>query len=248
MSLSPRMQQIKQYLAEHGEVQIDVLANIFEVTTQTIRRDVNLLCEQGIARRVHGGVSLPPSLSNTSFENRIDVACTVKQSIAQAIVQQIPEGATVMLGIGTSMDYVARQLVLFKSLRVVTNNLQVARTLEASDGIEVYLSGGLIRSNYQDLVGQSTLRFFSEFEADIGIIGCGSVSSSQTAMEHEPQEAEISKAILANARESWLFADESKWQLNGSVKVASLNSFSRIFTNNADVPCDLPVQQVTTNR
>lgn len=244
MELSPRNQEIIDYLKEHSEVQIEHLAAMFSVTTQTIRRDVNMLCEQGLARRVHGGLSLPANLTNTSYQFRREIECEVKTAIAQEVARQIPEGSTVMMGIGTSMAYVAHFLAGFKELRVITNNLQVARTLENSPNIEVYLSGGLVRCDHQDVVGHSTLKFLADFEADIGLVGCGSVTPNHTAMEHEPQEAEISKAIIANARQNWLLADASKWGRFGSVKVANLSEFTRIFTNKAGLPGEYPVQQV----
>ncbi|MFQ3282652.1 DeoR/GlpR family DNA-binding transcription regulator [Reinekea sp.] len=245
MELSPRNLAIISYLKEHSEVQIEHLATLFEVTTQTIRRDVNLLCEQGLARRIHGGLSLPANLTNSSYQFRREIECDAKMAIAQAVARQIPVGSTVMMGIGTSMAYVAHFLAGFTELRVITNNLQVAKTLENSPNIEVYLSGGLVRCDHQDVVGQTTLKFFADFEADIGLVGCSSVTSNHTAMEHEPQEAEISKAIITNARQNWLLADASKWERFGSVKVANLSEFSRIFTNKTGLPNELPVSTVS---
>ena len=245
MELSPRNQEILYYLKEHSEVQIDELAAMFSVTAQTIRRDVNVLCEQGLARRVHGGLSLPANLTNTTYQFRREIEYDVKMAIAQEVVKQIPEGSTVMLGIGTTMAYVAQFMIGMRALRVITNNLQVARALENSPNIEVYLSGGLMRCEHQDVVGNSTLRFFADFEADIGLVGCGSVTSQHSAMEHEPQEAEISKAIIANARQNWLLADASKWGRFGSVKVGSLNDFARVFTNKTGLPSELSVHLIT---
>jgi DeoR family glycerol-3-phosphate regulon repressor len=244
MELTPRKQEIVNYLKEHSEVQIDELSVMFSVTAQTIRRDVNSLCEQGLARRVHGGLSLPANLTNTTYQFRSEIEYKVKIAIAQEVAKQIPDGSTVMMGIGTSMTYVAQFLSGLKKLRVITNNLQVAGTLENNPNVEVYLSGGLVRSEHQDVVGQSTLRFFADFEADIGLVGCGSVTPNLTAMEHEPQEADISKAIIANSRQNWLLADASKWGRFGSVKVAELSSFSHIYTNRTGLPSDLSVYYV----
>jgi DeoR family glycerol-3-phosphate regulon repressor len=244
MELTPRKQEIVNYLKAHSEVQIDELSVMFSVTAQTIRRDVNSLCEQGLARRVHGGLSLPANLTNTTYQFRSEIEYKVKIAIAQEVARQIPDGATVMMGIGTSVTFVAQFLSRQKKLRIITNNLQVAGTLENNPYVEVYLSGGLVRSEHQDVVGQSTLRFFGDFEADIGLVGCGSVTPNLTAMEHEPQEADISKAIIANSRQSWLLADASKWGRFGSVKVAELSSFSHIYTNRTGLPSDLAVYSV----
>ena len=244
MELTLRQQKILNYLKQHSDVQIAQLSIMFSVTTQTIRRDVNSLCEQGLARRVHGGLSLPANLTNSTYQFRREVECDVKIAIAQEVAKQIPEGSTVMMGIGTSVTYVAQFLTGIKKLRIITNNLQVARILENNPNIEVYLCGGLVRCEHQDVVGHSALRFFADFEADIGIVGCGSITANLSAMEHEPQEAEISKVILANSRQNWLLADASKWGRFASVKVADLSSFSRVYTNKTGLPSDFPIYSV----
>lgn len=245
MELSKRQRQILSYLKQHSDVQIELLASMFSVTTQTIRRDVNSLCEQGLARRVHGGLSLPAVLTNTTYQFRREVEAVVKQYIGQEVAKEIPEGATVSMGIGSSVTYVAQSLMSIKSLRVITNNLQVARILESNPNIEIYLSGGLVRSEHQDVVGSGVLSFFGGFEADIGIVGCGTITPSLSAMEHELQEAEISKAIIQNSRQSWLLADASKWGRFASVKVAALSAFSRIYTNKRGLPKEYPVYLVS---
>ncbi|WP_375749766.1 DeoR/GlpR family DNA-binding transcription regulator [Vibrio sp. HN007] len=244
MELTQRQKKILSYLKLHSDVQIDELAEMFDVTPQTIRRDVNYLCEHGLARRVHGGVNLPAVLTNTTYQFRAKVESDIKLAMAKEVAKAIPEGSTIMLGIGTSITYVAQCLSQTKKLRVITNNVQAARILESNTNIEVFLAGGLVRSEHQDIVGQSVLNFFSDFEADIGIIGCGSVTESLNAMEHETQEAEISKSIIANSRQSWLLSDSSKWGRFASVKVSSLYSLSRIYTNKTDMPMDLPIYRV----
>lgn len=84
------------------------------------------------------------------------------------------------------------------------------RILEANEQIKVYLAGGL--REHQDTVGSSVIQFSSDFEADIGIYGCGSVTDHHFAMEHEEVKADLSKSIIKNSRESWLVADDSKWR------------------------------------
>ncbi|MDK9736517.1 DeoR/GlpR family DNA-binding transcription regulator [Vibrio sp. D404a] len=244
MELNQRQKQILATLKSNQDVQIDHLADQFAVTTQTIRRDVNQLCEQGLARRVHGGVSLPTALTNTSYRFRTGVESEVKDGIAMAVANAIPEGSTVMMGIGTTVTRIAQYLLAKPALRVITNNLQVARILEANEQIEVYLAGGLLRREHQDMVGSSVVSFFSDFEADIGICGCGSITTSHYAMEHEQVEADLSKAILNNSRECWLVADASKWGRFAALKVAPLDRFDRIYTNNRQLPEELNVQLI----
>ncbi|EOD79258.1 Glycerol-3-phosphate regulon repressor, DeoR family [Grimontia indica] len=244
ISMTPRQRQILDYLKANGNVQIEELAEMFSITTQTIRRDVNCLSEQGLARRVHGGVSLPAILTNTTYQFRFQLESEIKQRLAKKLASHIPEGSTVFLGIGTSMAYIAQCLAQYEKLRIVTNNLEVEKVLQGNPNVDVFLAGGLVRSQHQDVVGQSVLRFFEDFEADIGIVGCGSVTGSHFAMEHEPIEAEISKAIIANSRETWLLADASKWGRFASSKVARLSDFTKVYTNQDSLPSDIAVCDV----
>lgn len=244
MELNQRQKQILATLKVDQDVQIDQLAELFSVTTQTIRRDVNNLCEQGLARRVHGGVSLPTTLTNTSYRFRSEVESTTKDDIAMAVAEAIPDSATVMIGIGTTVTRIAQFLLGKTTLRVVTNNLQVAKILEANQNIEVYLAGGLFRREHQDLVGSSAVHFFEGFEADIGLCGCASVTSSHFAMEHEQLESDLSQSIIRNSRQTWLVADATKWERTTAIKVAPLAHFERIYTNKDHLPNELNVKVI----
>lgn len=234
MRVSERQQGILHRLRDQTYLQIDELANEFQVTTQTIRRDINQLCDMGLARRHHGGVGLPTSLSNQNYRVREIAQRAEKQTLAQRVVQNIPEGSTIMLGIGTTIATIAEHLIHKSSLRVITNNFQVAAILGQSPHIEVWLAGGKLSSNDQDIVGHSALSFMGQFSADIGIVGCASVevteSNVECAMEFKPDEAELSQCILSNTRQSWLVADKEKWSRLACVKVALLTDFDKVFT------------------
>jgi len=242
IKINARQQNILARLRQHEDIQIETMAELFQVTTQTVRRDVNQLCKAGYARRVHGGVGLPVQLTNTSYQLRSDLQFNIKDSIAKKVADSIPDGATIMMGIGTTVTRIAYYLKTKN--RVITNNLQVVKILESNPEIEVYIAGGLFRSQQQDVVGHSVLTFFNSFEADIGILGCAAVTESHTAMEHETPEAELSQSILHNSRQTWLVADASKWSGSASVKIASLSTFDQIYTNQTNLPQDLLITAV----
>ncbi|MEL0629174.1 DeoR/GlpR family DNA-binding transcription regulator [Psychromonas aquatilis] len=242
IKLNARQQTILARLRSNEDIQIDTMAEYFQVTTQTIRRDVNQLCKAGYARRIHGGVGLPVQLTNTSYQLRSDLEFDVKDKIAKQVANSIPDGATLMMGIGTTVTRIAYYLKTKN--RVITNNLQVVKILEPNPEIEVYVAGGLFRSQQQDIVGHSVLTFFNSFEADIGIFGCAAVTESHIAMEHETAESELSQSILNNSRQTWLVADASKWSRSASVKVAPLSRFDQIYSNQTNLPDDLAVTTI----
>ncbi|MGV2986823.1 DeoR/GlpR family DNA-binding transcription regulator [Vibrio sp. E150_011] len=246
--LSIRQQEIVDKIHGQEYCSIEELAHYFEMTTQTIRRDINELCRLGFARRHHGGVGLPVTLANRSYVARQTTNQDEKQDIAKQVAQSIPNGSTVFLGIGTTIAMIAEHLVAHQELRVVTNNFEAAHILSQYNNIETWVPGGRVRTNDRDVVGDSVVSFFAQFTADIGIISCAAIKSitpmrdshgssfntpsneSQAfAFEHELREAVVSQHIVGGAQEKWLVANRTKWQGKANAKIASLKHFDRVF-------------------
>jgi DeoR family glycerol-3-phosphate regulon repressor len=110
MNISPRQRDILAWLQETQQLGTEQLAARFQVSPQTIRRDVRALCEQGLARRQHGGLALQAAQHNRSFAQRSGVQRERKRRIAQAAVALLQDEATVFLGYGTTVAEFARAL------------------------------------------------------------------------------------------------------------------------------------------
>ncbi len=251
MNLSMRQNAIIQKLDSEEYCSIDELSELFQVTTQTIRRDIKVLCDLGYARRHYGGVGLPNTLSNRSYLSRHVSHQEDKQNIAEQVVSLIPNGCTLFLGIGTTIAAIAAKLLHHKELRVVTNNFEAAHILAHYPNVETWITPGKIRTNDLDVAGVETAQYFRQFAADIGIVGCAAVTAlpddypetglgfysdverktTEFAMEYDPQEALVSQTILAGSAQKWLVAHSRKWQNHASVRVAPLTAFDRVFKN-----------------
>ncbi|MEX2319786.1 MAG: DeoR/GlpR family DNA-binding transcription regulator, partial [Saccharospirillum sp.] len=178
-----------------------------------------------------GGVSLPTSASkNPIGENQVR-NLLAKQQMAARVAADIPENATVSLGVGSSIELVAQALIHHQSLRILTNNLSVASALSGNSGIEVIVSGGQYRHNDHDVVGPEVTNFFSSFITDYGIISTGSMDLDHGLMDYDIREAEVSRAIISNTRARLLVADHSKWTLNSHCKIASFKYVDRFYTD-----------------
>lgn len=247
--LSIRQQAILDMLQQQEHCSVDALALHFNVTTQTIRRNINELCSMGLASRHHGGAGLPTTLGNRSYTSRKITNQDEKQLIATEVVSQIPNGCTLFLGIGTTIAAIAEKLINHQELRIVTNNFEAAYILSQYDNIETWIPGGKIRSNDRDVVNDNVGQFYGQFIADIGIIGCASISSITTpspfnthdepqteayVFEHELREATVSQAIMNGAQQKWLVANKSKWQRKANAKVAPLSYFDRVFSRHSN--------------
>jgi DeoR family glycerol-3-phosphate regulon repressor len=211
MNLSSRQKQIMDRLHEtNGVLSSAEITTAFDVTVQTIRKDLNDLSEMGLVRRVHGGIRLPSDNHNLSFDNRTVLNLTSKQRIARKTVQLFPENTTIFLGIGTTPQQVAQALMDHPGLTVVTNNINVALTLCSNPNIQTYLAGGRVRANDQDTMGFETIEFMGKFNIQYGVFGVGGMNERGQLLDFSPEEANISRIIIENSEASVLVVDHTK--------------------------------------
>lgn len=229
--LSNRQNDILARISARGAQQIDRLAQEYGLTTQSIRRDINVLCALGLARRLHGGVDLPVMPQNTPINARAGLNGEAKRRIAAGIAQDIPDGSTVFLGIGTTVRYTAEALRGHRRLTVVTNNVEAALILGDAEGIELHLTGGVWRANDRDMVGPETIRYFEKFHATHAVVGAGGLHPTSGALDFSYEDAQVTTAILQNSRRRYLAADVSKWTRTAAVRVASLAEFTYFVTD-----------------
>lgn len=235
MTLSPRQEQIVALAQVEGFVSIDHLARTFDVTTQTIRRDINALCDMSLLRRYHGGAGAPTSSENLPYDRRQKLAQADKQEIAALMASHIPNRASLFIDIGTTCEEVAAALMDHSGLRVVTNNLNVANTMAGKDGFEVTVTSGIVRQRDRAIVGDSAVAFIDQFRVDIGILGISGIDADGTLLDFDMRKVAVSKAIMRNAKQTFLGADQSKFGRDAMVKSGTLADISSIFIS-GDLP------------
>ncbi|WP_454765276.1 DeoR/GlpR family DNA-binding transcription regulator [Cupriavidus campinensis] len=243
MSLSPRQREILDWLRDASELSTDQLASRFQVSTQTIRRDINDLSEQGLVRRQHGGLSLPAGQRNLSFLQRSTAQIERKRRIAQAAIALVPDNATIFLGYGTTVAEFARALPADRPLRVVTNNLEAVHALAEKPAVETWVAGGRLRPGDRDVMGSATLDFIRRFRAHLSICGVGAVDAHGGMYEFQPDEAEFTQVLFANSHVRAVLADSSKFPRDAPCRVATLEQIDHFLTDDdasADAGLALP--------
>ena len=229
--LNDRQRQIVERLSSVGLLSISDLSDLFNVATQTIRRDINDLCDQGLARRVHGGVAPPSNPVNLNFRARSTLNEQTKRAIAQAAANRIPPGSTVLLGIGTTVQYVAEALAHTPDTTNVTNNLEVATVLCNAPTCKVHVVAGQLRHEDRDLTGASVLEGYGKFLADYGVIGAGALDAEFGLLDYKQFDAEVSNVIQSCSRQIMLVADHSKWNRGASHRVAAFSEVDEFVTD-----------------
>lgn len=231
MSLTLRQREIFGWLNDAGYLSTEQLASRFGVSSQTIRRDINELSVQGLARRMHGGLSLPASQHNLSYLQRSTAHVERKRRIADAAIGMLEADATVFLGYGTTVAEFARALPADLPLRVVTNNLGAVHALADKPRIETWVAGGRLRPGDLDVMGSATLDFVRRFRAHLAVCSAAGIDEDGTFYEFQPEEAEVSQVLLSHSHSRVLLADSSKCLRNAPCRVAGLDQIDHLFTD-----------------
>ncbi len=231
MSSAQRRHAIVDLVRRQGFAAIEALAQQFQVTPQTIRRDINELCEQGALQRFHGGAGLPSSVENLAYPTRQVLCLEEKRRIAGLVARHVPHHASLFINIGTTNEEVARALLRHQGLSVVTNNLNVASILSGNPDLRVIVAGGLVRPRDRGIVGEATLDLIRQFKMDIGIIGISGIDGDGALLDFDYREVRVAQAIIENARKVWLAADHTKFGRNAMVRLGTIDQIDALFTD-----------------
>jgi len=238
MELSDRQAQIAGILFQQGALSVDELAARYQVTTQTIRRDLAILCDQGLARRRHGGIEMPSAGGNLAYQSRQILLRREKQAIAAELATHIPDGASLAFSIGTPPEVVASALLRHDKLRIFTNNLNIAMAACSNESFEVHVAGGRLRNGDRDVLGPGNDAFFSSYLFDFGIYGVGGVDADGTLLDFSEEEVRARTLIQQNSRTTMLVVDHSKFGRNAHVRGGKISDASRVFCD-AEPPAEI---------
>jgi len=226
-----RQKEILELAREEGKVTVDSLAAQYDVTVQTIRRDLSDLADSGRLERVHGGAVIPSGVVNIIYEERRRLNEAGKKAIAVKCAHAIPQGASVFMNIGTTTEAVARQLLDHENLLVVTNNLNIANILSANHSCEIILAGGILRRADGGIVGGMTVEMVKQFKLDFSVLGCSAIDSDGDLLDFDGQEVMVSSTAIKRSRKIMVLADHLKFQRTAPLKICSLGDADFLFTD-----------------
>jgi len=236
IDVTPRQADIIAIARSRGRVSVDDLAARFDVTPQTIRKDLNELCEQRVLSRVHGGAVIASSVENLGYEARRTIAQRQKRAIGEAAARLIPNNSSLFLNIGTTTEEVARALVDHEGLLVITNNLNIATLLYPHPHIEVIVAGGPVRRSDGGVIGGAAVDFIRQFKVDHAVIGTSAIDGDGALLDYDFREVRVSQAILGNSRKAILVADRTKFERTAPIRVAHLSQVSTFVCDRMSSP------------
>ena len=231
MSLFVRQAEILEIAKAEGRVLVDDLIARFNVTPQTLRKDLNDLCERALLTRVHGGAVYSSGTENMEYNERRQIASGEKAAIGRAAAELISDGASLFINIGTTTEAVSEALVRHRKLLVVTNNINVANRLRVHEQFEVLIAGGTVRPSDGGIVGGAAVDFIRQFRVDYAVIGTSAIGHDGTLLDFDLREVKVTQAIIENAKHVILVADQTKFERSAPVFIASLNQVDTFVTD-----------------
>jgi DeoR family fructose operon transcriptional repressor len=194
-----------------GRVDVAELAADFDVTPETVRRDLTSLERHGLLRRVHGG-AIP--VERLGFEPgvpaRDQTMASEKARIAQAALAELPAEGAILLDAGTTTARLAEILPGDRELTVVTNAIPIAMSLTARPNLTVLTIGGRVRGRTLAMVDSWALRVLADTFVDVAFIGTNGLSVERGLTTPDVAEAAVKRAMLESARRVVVLADHTK--------------------------------------
>jgi DeoR family glycerol-3-phosphate regulon repressor len=234
---SARQHEILALARAAGRVAVEDLAARFGVSPQTIRKDLNQLCDRRLLARQHGGAMLVSGVENLAYAARRALAHEEKRRIARRCAALIPDGSSLFINIGTTTEEVARALVGHRNLLVVTNNIHVVSILLPSPQIEVVVAGGPVRRADGGIVGEATVDLVSQFKLDFAVIGASALDEDGSLLDFDYREVRVARAILGNARHAILVADVGKFDRSAPVRIGHVSQLYGVVMDRPPPAC-----------
>lgn len=221
-ALNDRQRDIVELARVSGRVRVEELAARFDVSAQTIRKDLNDLCNRRLLSRVHGGAVVASGVANLSYEARRFISQAEKQAIGRAAAQLIANNSSLFINIGTTTEEVARALQDHEGLLVITNNLNVATLLYPHPKIDVIVAGGPVRRGDGGVIGSAAVDVINQFKVDCAVIGASAIDEEGALLDFDYREVRVSRAIIENARQVILVADKLKLERAAPVRIGHI--------------------------
>lgn len=231
MRQAERLSSILEEIAKGGSVGVTDLAARFDVSAATIRRDLELLEEQRLLARTHGGAMAHGVVYELPLRYKAARHELEKRRIADAAASRVSDGMAVGLTGGTTCTEVARALVERERLTVVTNALNIAAELAIRPTLKLVVTGGTARPESYELVGPIAEQTLAGFQLDLAIVGVDGIDAEHGCTTHHEVEAHTNATLLAHARHVLVVADASKIGVAAFARICPIGSVQELITD-----------------
>jgi len=238
MLAEERRQKIIELINQNNIVKVNELSEKLNVTTETIRSDLDKLEKQDVLKRTHGGAVAVDNQQELSFNIRKDKNKKEKKEIAKKAVSLINDGDTVFLDASSSAFYLAEEILNLQNITVITNSNTIVTELAKNEGITVISTGGMLRRNSLSFVGPLTNTNIKNYNANKAFLSCKGVSVKHGATEVNELESETKKNMVEKSEEVYILAKVTSVNEVGLSQFASIEEINKVITSD-EIPEDL---------
>jgi DeoR/GlpR family transcriptional regulator of sugar metabolism len=233
MTMDERHKRILDLLEAEGEIKVEALADRLNVSQVTMRKDLDILETQGLVERIHGSAIFSQrNRFNVAFLEELQTQATAKKLIAQAAVDYIKEGDSIILDAGTTTFWLAQALAgkKLKSLLVITNSLPAAFELSKA-GYKILLIGGEVLNHSLALTGPITVNNLESYHVNRAFLGTSGISLSHGYSTADSNDADVKEQMIRAAEETYILSDSSKFERNCLVSFADFSDIHLTITD-----------------
>ncbi|MGM5629313.1 DeoR/GlpR family DNA-binding transcription regulator [Apibacter raozihei] len=228
-----RRDKILELIQEDGQAKVQDLSRIFKVTEVTIRQDLDRLEKEGFIIKEHGGAVLKDisvHVKNFALQNQHKKVAE-KMAIAKTAQSFIKNGDTIILDSGSTTSEIAKLLVNYNDLTVITNALNIALILGVNPNISLVVTGGEFKAPTLSLTGQKAADFFSNLNVDKLFLATAGITLKSGITYPSINDICVKRAMIESANEVFLVADSSKIGLSSFASLGALSLIDLLITD-----------------
>lgn len=227
--LNERQNRILEILGLNNRTSVNELSQKLDVSSVTIRQDLNFLEAEGLLKRVHGGAVLK---DGDDLDNRLGKNYEKKLRIAKKLASMVSEGETILIESGSANVLFARELVKIKKVTIMTTNVYIARQFRTNTQANIVILGGIYQHDSETLVGKLTKACIDQVNIHKAFIGIDGYTTEDGFTLRDMFRAEISSHIIQTAKDVFVVSDSSKFGCTGLTNICQLTDIQHIATNN----------------
>lgn len=231
MARKQRLNQIVSAVIDAGSIEVATLAERFAVSAATIRRDLELLEEQRLISRTHGGASTNAAFNDFPLNYKTAQDLDEKRRIAERALRFLDGARVIGMTGGTTVTEFARLLKDHEGLTIVTNALNIATNLLSSPGLRVFVAGGEARNSSQETVGPMAEAFLADYNVDVAFVGVDGVDPAAGCTNYDPVGARVNGVLQDRARLTVVLADATKIAIVALAQVCTISEVDVLITD-----------------
>jgi len=229
--------KIRQFLYQNKSVSVETLSKIFNVSDETIRRDLKVLQNEKIIKKTYGMASLYEEIQtlpiSTLQQRRLEEQ-KEKILIAQESVDLLNNSRSIFLDAGSTTEYIARELRNYRkstNINIITNGINIAVECNNIEQAETYLLGGYLRKGILSIVGPQATRELKNYSIDIAFMGVTGITAGKGFFSSNIDEVEVKKSVVSIARRVVIVADHTKFNKYGLRSFCNFEDIDYLITS-----------------